>query len=123
LLTRQGVCIFAVTLMRSLAAIAALLAPLALVAVVRAAPDAGADAGGIPACVQVQTDARYVPYGYDHIVTLTNGCSKPATCSVSTDVNPQPITAEVASGTTVEVVTFKGSPQTTFVARVTCALH
>ena len=98
-------------------------ATLALVGIVHAAPDAGGDAGGLPACIQVQTESRYVPYGYDHIVTLRNGCSRAASCTVSTDVNPQPTTVEVASAATVEVVTFKGSPTTQFVARVACTLR
>jgi hypothetical protein len=91
----------------------------------RAAGDAGADAGAgaLPACVSVKTASRYVPYGYNHVVTLTNGCTKSATCTISTDVNPTPTSAEVATGTTVEVLTFSGSPAATFFARVTCKLH
>lgn len=90
-----------------------------------AAPtDAGADAGPpVPACISVTSTSRWVPYAYDHIVTLTNGCSRDATCQVSTDVNPTPTTASVAKGTTVDVVTFMGSPSATFNARVRCALR
>lgn len=87
-----------------------------------AAEDAGAPSG-LPACISVGTDARYVPYGYNHVVILKSGCSKAATCSVATDVNPQPVTAELAAGATVEVLTFSGSPAQTFRARVTCALR
>lgn len=89
------------------------------------AADAGTDAGAasIPGCVSVGTVSRYVPYGYNHVVILTNGCSKSATCSVSTDVNPTPSSAEVATNTTVEVLTFSGSPAATFFARVSCRLH
>ena len=85
------------------------------------AQDAGAPA--LPACIAVSTNARYVPYGYNHIVILKSGCSKPATCTVATDVNPQPVTSEVAAGTTVEVLTFSASPAQTFQARVNCKLH
>ena len=85
------------------------------------AQDAGAPA--LPACIQVTTDARYVPFGYNHVVVLKSGCSKAATCSVATDVNPQVIPAEVAPGTTVEVLTFAGSPAQVFRARVTCKLR
>ena len=77
----------------------------------------------IPACLRVQTTSRWVPYGYNHIVILENGCSKAATCTVSTDVNPQPQTAEVPSQQTVEVLTFMASASSTFVAKVTCTLH
>jgi hypothetical protein len=85
--------------------------------------DAGAPAPALPACIAVTTEARYVPYGYNHIVILKNGCSKAALCSVATDVNPQPSSAEVPPGGTVEVQTFNASPSQTFVARVSCALH
>jgi hypothetical protein len=87
-----------------------------------AAQDAGAPAA-LPACIQVSTDSRYVPYGYNHVVILKSGCSKAATCNVSTDVSPQAAAAEVAAGTTVEVLTFAGSPAQTFRARVTCKLR
>ena len=85
---------------------------------------AGADAGAatLPACLAVTTEARYVPYGYNHIVYLRNGCSKPATCTVSTDVNPQPQTVQVPVNQTVAVTTFMGSPARTFVPRVSCTL-
>ncbi len=86
------------------------------------AQDAGAPSA-LPACIAVGTDARYVPYGYNHVVILKSGCSKPATCTVATDVNPQPVTAEVAANTSVEVLTFSGSPAQAFRARVTCKLH
>ena len=87
-----------------------------------AAEDAGAPAA-LPACIQVTTDARYVPYGYNHVVILKSGCSKPATCSVASDVSPQPTSVEVAAGATVEVLTYAASPARTFQARVTCKLH
>jgi hypothetical protein len=115
------------------------LAPLAAAAIVlgassRAAiaqpPDQGAgDAGAgdaaapVPACIAVSTDSRYVPWGYNHVVTLRSSCARPATCLVSTDVNPQVQAVDVASGATVEVVTFMGSPAYTFVARVSCRLR
>jgi hypothetical protein len=87
---------------------------------------AGSDAGApplVPACIQVTHEARYVPYGYNHIVTLKNGCSKDAVCQVASDVNPQATTAEVAKGTTLEVVTFMGSPSAAFEPRVRCTLR
>ncbi len=77
----------------------------------------------LPACIGVGTEARYVPYGYNHIVRLTNGCSKAATCSVSTDVNPQATSVDVAASSAVDVLTFTASPAQTFHARVTCKLH
>lgn len=87
-----------------------------------------ADAGtptpsSLPACVKVGTESRWVPYGYNHVVILENGCSKPASCTVATNVNPEKQKSEVASGTKVEVMTFMGSASATFTASVSCALH
>ena len=88
---------------------------------VSAADDAGS--ASLPACVQVSASTRYVPYGYNHIVSVKNGCSKIATCAVRTDVNPQATTVEVAPGVTSEVVTFVASPSQTFTPYVTCTMQ
>jgi hypothetical protein len=86
--------------------------------------DAGASgSAALPACISVGTEARYVPYGYNHVVLLKNGCSKAATCSVATDVNPQATSVEVAASASVEVLTFTASPAQVFHARVTCKLR
>ncbi len=85
--------------------------------------DAGAPKSTLPACVQVTTESRYVPYGYNHIVTIRNGCSRDATCVVSTDVNPKPESVEVPTAKAVEVATFLGAASSVFVAKVTCALR
>jgi hypothetical protein len=42
---------------------------------------------------------------------------------VSTDVNPQVRTAEVAPAQTVEITTIMASPASQFVANVACTLH
>ena len=84
--------------------------------------DAGAPSS-VPACVQVSTSSRYVPYGYNHVVTLTNGCTRAASCVVATDVNPERQSANVPAGSSHELVTFMGSPSATFVARVSCQLR
>jgi len=108
--------------MRGASVGAALFVAAVVVAATAGAEDAGTPSA-LPACISVSTDARYVPYGYNHVVILKSGCSKAATCSVATDVNPQPVPAALAAGATVEVLTFSGSPAQTFVARVTCKLH
>lgn len=98
---------------------------LAALLVAFATPLAG-DAGAgpsLPACIAVSTDARWVPYGYNHVVILKSGCSKPATCSVATDVAPQPQSVEVPASSTVEVTTFMASPSQAFTPRVSCKLH
>lgn len=85
----------------------------------------GADAGvpGLPACIHYRADSRYVPYGYNHVVVIENGCSKPAACTVSTDVVPQVQNVDVPAGRTAEVTTFMGSPQQSFTPRVRCQLR
>jgi hypothetical protein len=71
-------------------------------------------------CVAHWTEARFVAFGYHHIVHVANGCSAPVSCSVRTNVNPEAQAVTVPSGTTVEVVTFIGSPASAFVATVQC---
>lgn len=78
--------------------------------------------GSTPACVGVRTESRYVPYGYNHVVLLTNDCARDVRCTVATDVNPSPITVMVSPATTKEVLTFMCSPQPTFVATVSCEI-
>ena len=98
---------------------------LSVALLVTATPSEAADAGapGVPACMQVQTESRYVPYGYNHLVHLRNGCDRAATCTVSTDVNPQAQTVDIASATAVDVTTFMGASAQTFVAKVSCVLR
>jgi hypothetical protein len=85
--------------------------------------EASADAGppaALPACVDVKTEARYVPYGYNHIVILTSGCAKPLSCTVATDVNPEPHHVDLPAKSRIEVTTFIGAAASSFVAKVTC---
>src|SRR6478752_3863795 len=77
----------------------------------------------LPACVQVKTEARYVPYGYNHLVTLTSGCTRPASCTVATDVNPTAQTVDLAASSSVQVTTFLGAASSTFTAKVTCQMR
>jgi hypothetical protein len=89
------------------------------------ATDAGAPRPptAAPACIGIKTDSRYVPYGYNHVVILTNGCARAASCTVSTDVNPEPRSADLAAGQVADVTTFIGSPSATFTAKITCSLR
>jgi hypothetical protein len=64
-----------------------------------------------------------VPYGYNHLVAVTNGCSKTADCDVSTDVNPEVQKATIAPTDTAVVTTFLGAASATFIARVDCRLR
>lgn len=86
-------------------------------------PDAGSSGSVLPACISVATEARYVPYGYNHVVIVKSGCSKAATCSVATSVNPRAVSVEVAAKASVEVLTFTASPAQSFTPVVSCRLH
>jgi hypothetical protein len=88
-------------------------------AAVAAAGD-GDEAPTPETCVKVHTHARYVPYGYDHIVELENTCGKAMRCDVSTDVNPTPASVELGSGETKSILTYRGSPASEFTAQVDC---
>lgn len=72
-------------------------------------------------CVVFTGEARYRS-GYEHLVHLVNTCDKPVSCDVSTDVTPEVIKATVAARGTVTVLTRRGSPASTFVAKVRCTL-
>lgn len=82
---------------------------------VKAAPK---KAGG---CVDVSADASFASVGYDHIVTLTSGCKKRMTCSVKTNVNPEPASVQLEPGEVQSVVTWRGSPAREFTPDVVCA--
>jgi hypothetical protein len=71
-------------------------------------------------CVTYWAEAKYVGFAYNHIVHVTNACNVPASCTVTTNVNPQPQTVDVPAGSQMDVLTFVGSPARTFVADVQC---
>jgi hypothetical protein len=88
-------------------------------------PDAGrpgAPAAKAPGgCAIATAGTRMEPFGFTHVVTLRNGCDKPITCEVWTDVDPTPRqTVNAAPGETVEVVTRLGSPATAVTAFKEC---
>jgi hypothetical protein len=77
----------------------------------------------VPDCVHVEAYARYGAYGYDHIVTIDNTCTRSAACQVSTDVNPEVFAVTVRSQQKQSIVTFRGSPAYEFSANVRCKLQ
>ncbi len=83
---------------------------------------AGDGAGALQTkdCVRAWSEARPRYPGYDHIVHLESACTVEATCSISTNVNPQTIVATVPPGESTEVLTFMGSPAREFAAKVEC---
>jgi hypothetical protein len=86
-----------------------------------AEPVRDAPAGPANDCATVKSEARYIGYGYYHVVILKNGCSKPVTCEVWTDVDPTPRqTVTAKPGETAEVVTRRGSPAREFKADRSC---
>jgi hypothetical protein len=102
------------------------LVPLALVAAALSIASASALAETKPkpvaTCVSFWAEVRARAYGYDHFVHLESACKKPATCAVSSDVNPDAQTVTLAPGESIEVATFLGSPAATFVPKVACTL-
>jgi hypothetical protein len=93
--------------------------PLLLISTARADDSAKAKKPG--GCVDVKTEASFASVGYDQIVTLTSGCKQAMTCTVTTNVNPDPATVQLAVGATESVVTWRGSPAREFSANVTCS--
>jgi hypothetical protein len=73
-----------------------------------------------PECARVRTEARYVAYGYDHIVEIDNTCEKAVNCTIATDVNPASSNLAIPPGQKRSVTTFRGSPAREFKANVTC---
>jgi hypothetical protein len=71
-------------------------------------------------CVHAKAEAPYRGYGYDHIVKLENQCQKTVVCSVSSDVRPDPIVVSLAPKARTEVLLWRGSPASTFKARLSC---
>lgn len=95
-------------------------------------PGASAEQGGKkggakpsenPTCVSFTAEARYAGIGYNHLVHIVNACDKLASCSVSTNVSPDVINARVGAKGTETVLTYRGSPASTFVANVECKLE
>jgi hypothetical protein len=72
-------------------------------------------------CAVATAGTRMEPFGFTHVVTVRNGCDKPITCEVWTDVDPTPRqTVNAAPGETVDVVTRLGSPATAVTAFKEC---
>lgn len=62
-------------------------------------------------CAVATGSVRPEAYGYTHVVSLRNGCARPVTCELWSDVDPEPrVRVEVLPGQTAEIVTRRGSP-------------
>lgn len=85
---------------------------------------AGAQSGSTgerPECVTVSGSARWNAAGYNHSVTVTNGCEYAVHCTVSTDVNPTPISVDLDAGASRTVTTFLDAPGSGFIPNVGCS--
>jgi len=71
-------------------------------------------------CLQAWKETPYRAYGYDHIVAVSNGCTRPASC-VITASHGASSTLLVPAGQTERALLFRGSPARDFGAKVTCA--
>jgi hypothetical protein len=81
---------------------------------------ADAGANGALSCMKYRAEARPWGAGFNHVVILVSECTVTAVCTVSTNVNPEPIVASVPPRETREVVTFLSSPARAFVPSVVC---
>jgi hypothetical protein len=76
-----------------------------------AAPAAADPAESAADCAVVTASARLQAYGYAHVVTLANHCSRPVACEVWTNVDLVPhLDLHAKPGQSAEVVTRVGSP-------------
>lgn len=80
------------------------------------------DASGLPKCITMTSEARAAGAAYDHVVHLKNHCGAPASCTVSTDLEPDPIWAELPNAKDTEVVTLKGSTEYAFQPHAFCVV-
>jgi hypothetical protein len=104
--------------------IASTLVVLVLVTLTVLATAPNASAGDTQAsCIKFWGETRYGAMAYNHIVHVANSCTVTADCAVSTDVNPEPQQLEVSGQSSVEVMTFMGSPARTFKPNVKCTMR
>ena len=73
------------------------------------------------ACADARGSVRQEAYGYTHVATLRNGCTRPVECALWTDVDPEPRTKVSAkAGESVEIITRRGSPAREVTAFKSC---
>jgi hypothetical protein len=88
------------------------------------APPEDAPAQDPNQCAKAEARASWVGIGYTHAVTLRNGCDRPVSCTVWTDVDPEPKQAvQARPGESVDVVTRRGSPAREFTALKDCTFR
>jgi hypothetical protein len=101
--------------------------PLVIVALLAlaalAALSSNARAEKTPTCIRWSSQVVATAAGYNHVVAIESSCDSAAVCTVSTDVAPDPIQATVPAKQRIELVTFRGSPASTFKPKVECKLQ
>jgi hypothetical protein len=78
-------------------------------------------AGTRPDCTTVTAQPIFNGSGYNHLVTITNGCSTQVSCTVTTDINPHPIAVTVEPGQSRTVNTYFNAAGYGFTPTVHCA--
>lgn len=74
-----------------------------------------------PRCMDVRAEPVFNGVGWNHVVTLRNGCDRAYTCRVSTNVDPAPeypVTLE--PGENRSIATRNGSPASGFTPNAIC---
>lgn len=83
-------------------------------------PARAADAINAPSCLDWSKAAPYRGYGYNHVVSLTNGCEHALSCRVSTSATPTAVRVDLDPNDQRAVTTRVGSPARAFDVRLTC---
>lgn len=72
-------------------------------------------------CAVARGSVRMEAYGYTHVVTLENGCTKSVECALWTNVDPEPRKGvRAAPGERIEIITRRGSPAREVTALKSC---
>lgn len=100
-----------------------LLVGLVIMAVAGIAIAQGSVEGDRPTCVRVTATPRPQAYGFDHVVSVANGCERPIVCRVSSDVNPAVQRLTIGPGASEDTLLWRGSPASAFRALVTCEMR
>jgi hypothetical protein len=79
-------------------------------------------AGTRPDCTTVTAQPIFNGSGYNHLVTIANGCATTVSCTVTTDVNPRPISATVEPRQSRTVNTYFNAAAYGFTPTVHCAM-
>ncbi len=63
-----------------------------------------------PTCIELAAHVRRTAFGYDHLVTVTNGCGTRMKCFIETEAVPEQVRVVLDAGASQTVVTLRGSP-------------